>query len=697
MTRLELVSSGVVDLVEDVAISLNYSISDIREPDKRKTSFSKSITIPGTKNNNDLLKHIYEIDIDSNFNPKVRAAINLYQDSQLIMDGYMQLKDIIQNGNRIDYVVVLLGENAGFFNAIDGKLLTDIDLSSLDHTFNISAMQNSWVATTGVGYVYPLTDNGYTDGVTWDIEGLSPAVYAKQYVDKIFSDAGYTYTSTFFSSDYFSRLVIPFTSGQKVASQSALDDRFVNVDYSINTVHTAGSIGSNQAYDQEVADTGNNYNLSNNLYTIASTGKYHIEVLNNYGAFSANVISYSVSVAAFSNGVIKPIYQSANIPAQDSTEYYIKTPSVDLLTGDQVTVNLAFLTTTSNGTVTVNAGSYAKFTAESAVLITGDTIEVNNTIPLKVKQTDFITSLIKMHNLYVDIDKNNSRNLLIETRNDFYGTTKVDWTDKLDTNSPLSIKPLGELTARRYVYKYKDGKDYYNRDYQETYQEAYGTKFWNTDNEYLKNDKTTDVIFSPTIMVGDRSVNVGGTIYGLIYPSLSNKQYNEPSINLPATNIRILYFGGLINSPAWNIRTRFGSVGIGILGQSFYPYCGHLNDINTPTIDLNFGVPEKLYFNTASYTNGNLFNTYYKQFIEEITDKDSKIIEGVFRLTATDIANLDFRKLYIVDGHYLRLNQIKEYNPNTEGLSKVEFIKVKDTASFTATTSTINGGIGGTF
>jgi hypothetical protein len=39
-----------LDLYEDVEMPLNYSIIDVREPDKRKTSWSKTIKIPGTAN-----------------------------------------------------------------------------------------------------------------------------------------------------------------------------------------------------------------------------------------------------------------------------------------------------------------------------------------------------------------------------------------------------------------------------------------------------------------------------------------------------------------------------------------------------------------------------------------------------------------------------------------------------------------------
>ena len=43
-----------VDLIDEISMPLNFAIADIRNPEKRNTSFSKTLTIPGTSVNNDL-------------------------------------------------------------------------------------------------------------------------------------------------------------------------------------------------------------------------------------------------------------------------------------------------------------------------------------------------------------------------------------------------------------------------------------------------------------------------------------------------------------------------------------------------------------------------------------------------------------------------------------------------------------------
>jgi hypothetical protein len=114
---------------------------------------------------------------------------------------------------------------------------------------------------------------------------------------------------------------------------------------------------------------------------------------------------------------------------------------------------------------------------------------------------------------------------------------------------------------------------------------------------------------------------------------------------------------------------------------------------------LSFGIPQKIYYgvnqfiSSLTYTDNNLYNEYYSKMISEITDRDSKLVTGYFWLTPVDILQLDFRKIYRVGSHALRLNKIYDYNPVKSNLTKCEFIKIKDTASFVSNSEIMNGGI----
>jgi len=103
-TKINLLSSGTIDMYDDIAVSCTYSIADIKDPDKRNTSFSKTITIPGTKNNNKLFGQLFEIGIDGSFNPNLKTPCNLTVDNVIIMRGNLQLLTVKKIDNdKIEY------------------------------------------------------------------------------------------------------------------------------------------------------------------------------------------------------------------------------------------------------------------------------------------------------------------------------------------------------------------------------------------------------------------------------------------------------------------------------------------------------------------------------------------------------------------------------------------------------------------
>ena len=74
----------------------------------------------------------------------------------------------------------------------------------------------------------------------------------------------------------------------------------------------------------------------------------------------------------------------------------------------------------------------------------------------------------------------------------------------------------------------------------------------------------------------------------------------------------------------------------------------------------------------------------------EITSKDSKLFTCYMRLTDIDVYNLDFSKLYYIDGVLFRLVKVEGYNPLEFGLAKVTLLKAIDSSY-----AFISGGTGG--
>jgi hypothetical protein len=108
-----------------------------------------------------------------------------------------------------------------------------------------------------------------------------------------------------------------------------------------------------------------------------------------------------------------------------------------------------------------------------------------------------------------------------------------------------------------------------------------------------------------------------------------------------------------------------------------YPYAGHLDNPTEANTDVLFSFPQEVYFSTGIYPqNSNLYTGYYDQLITSIGDRNSRLIEGYFYLTPTDISNLDFRKIIKLGNHFFQLQKVDKYNPIANGLSYVSLFKI---------------------
>ena len=213
------------------AVPLTKEAYDVNNPQKRLTDFSKTITIPENRIVNQIFEHAFDVNIDlQTFNPNLKTSYQIIQDGITAIDGYCQLKAISNVDGLINYEIQATGKIGNLFEKIRDKYLQDLDLSSLDHTWTETNVVNSWTATIGQGYVYPMIDiGGRTNYDIWSTRDFKPAIYLKQYIDTILTEAGYTYDSTFFNSDLFKRLIVPYGSGKILLDNAAILCKEFNV------------------------------------------------------------------------------------------------------------------------------------------------------------------------------------------------------------------------------------------------------------------------------------------------------------------------------------------------------------------------------------------------------------------------------------------------------------------------------------
>ena len=208
MSRVELIiGSGTnqisLDLNGDsVDIALQYSIDDIRNIEKKNSNYSKNISLPGTKINNDAFGNLFDVNSSfTKFNPNKKVAARIINNSSLVLQGYLQLtavnkvNEVSLQGNKIEYNVIVFDDSVDFFQSIGDSLVKDLDISSSDHTYGQVAIENAWNNHTYSDlYQYPLLDNNKKGYETKDFK---PAFYHKGLLLKIAEDVGYTLEGSF--------------------------------------------------------------------------------------------------------------------------------------------------------------------------------------------------------------------------------------------------------------------------------------------------------------------------------------------------------------------------------------------------------------------------------------------------------------------------------------------------------------------
>jgi hypothetical protein len=688
-----------LDITKDISSLLTFSIDDVKNFAERSTTFSKTVVLPGTANNNAIFGNIFEIGIANdydplvanigyNFNPAVSARCIIFQDNLQTFRGTLRLIEIVKDKRIIEYEVALNGELTSLNVALSSGFLTDLDFSAYNEIWNEVNVAASWDRAPGSGVYYPLIDYGtYSQNKhDWNIRAFRPALYVKEYIDKIFTDAQFTYDCDLFETDRFKRLVIPHNQKQLV--------KLTNDILSATSTSQQHIIDRDDGGGQDRVFFGN---IVGGLFTttdgktleyvgtdpIATTLTIHLEGFYNFDAFiPPSTTEYFVEIFIRKN--ITTIYTdptTLNLNGGGDVQFQRNySLPITLIQGDTFEVQFRLQGGPAGpADVYLNVASLALATNNvvSTPVDYNELIDLSFAIPKNIRQVDFIVSIVKLWNLYVYEDQFDERLIHIKPFINFYSSStanSIDWTYKLNRDTPIKIKPLSEINSKFYEFNYKPDSDFYNEQYAKRYNQGYGSHIYDTQFEFASQSNRLELIFAPTPLVGyENEDKVYSTIFKRTGDVLGQGEEKIDSV------IRILQTKKIIGVSPYVVHN--GEPLLPLATFTAYGYAGHYNDPNNPTDDINFGILKEVFYILRS---GDLTNTqfenYWSAYMREITDKDSKMLIGRFYLTAADIFHLDFSKYIFLDGAIFRLNKIIDYNASQPSDCMVELLKVIDTS-----------------
>ena len=728
------VLGGVLDVRPDVNVPLTFSVGEIRDITKRTGTFSKTIVLPSTDNNNRILNHYYDVNIQAGtFDVSKLTYCQVLQNDVIILeDAILQLISVNKSQSTdaheqvVNYEVLIKDTKAELFTSITNAELSDLDFSDLNHFTNSGVIVSTFTNTeaNGFKYVMPYANAGSNN---YNASQFKPAIYAKTYFDRIFANAGFTYEWAGLQDARFDKLIIPY-NGE--ANQIDWTDYKVKANASHITTFSQPTSGNFVAFFEnltawtETLDLQNIFNPVTGIYTAPTdvdpnasqsyefkfNVTYEVSFFNpNANPVQPNIFNSQVGQYVPQARTFTPYIQAVNpagtgasstltpiiisSPLASGTTIFgtysntgITTPSGYISTGNQLRTRVGLNSNMTFGTYQWRTAAGTPVKVDINIDIIDISLEIvpnsnvqpvsgnllmNEYVPQKVKQSDFVKAIFTMFNLFADIDPDNPTNIILTHRDEYYDNgVEKDWTYKLAKDREQNLEFLPDVSNKRLILTYKQDDDTPNTLYYGATKEIYGQQEYIFNSEYVRDIETKEILFSPT--------PIAQTTFGAVVPMIDGQA--------PKTNIRILYDGGSTSCGIYNI---IDSGTTGTYNVNTYPAITHFDDPITPSYDINFGTCDFYYYSPQVLTNNTLYNLYWRRTINQINE--GKMLSAYFYLDEGDIHNLKLNDKIRIDNSWWNINRVIDYNANTEGLTKVELISVdseQELAPFITNTGT---------
>jgi hypothetical protein len=741
------INGRLVDISQDAPFPLTFNISDIKDLNARKGNKSKTITLPGTKNNTALMLSVYTLSSTDNivgtnsnfvdFDPSVKAECQYYQDGLLEFNGVAQLMSCKHIDGVWSFEITLVSDTIDYISRLTKIKINELGYSEYNHALTYANQQDTWNGTIqfngspvsnydsqgwkGKGYYYGLIDYGFTRATpsTFAVAQIPPQVFCYDILTRAFNYCGITWNSRFLESQRFKRMLMTYPGGDlpTITQVQADNDSLFTTE---NNNLTTGAVinGSIQGYslgagsgfwllnDLTLTDFYNctvNQDLLSQaqttdplLFIAASEGLFNINYVGDhdltFDTFNGGQImaaSYQVKLMIYKNNILisnDVVYSGQlNNNAPYSISYsFDYSRQINVLINDAVTFNLEFnlINPQIFGGPTNYDGISIEVisnTADLNVLKQAQSLTAGGTVYLDAFLPDmtcdvFFKGLVTAFNLYVKPSVADPTILEIEPLSDFYRPSgdAIDWTYKLDRSKEIQIEPTINFSAKNYKFNFETDDDYWNGRYFDDVQKQYGSFIVESQSQFATNETNFKLPFSQKLLstIPDTSP---GTFTDLTVPRVFQIKFNEDGTSLVERKKGkpfLVQLGGL-RTGDWIHVDENGTP----FNETSYPYVGHLDNLDSPSFDFNFGVPDYVFWSTPTYPTNNLY-LYHEKFIKELISRYGKKVTCSVMLRASDINSLDFRNLIQIDGVVYRLLKVSDYQSGKNTSTVVELIRI---------------------
>ena len=135
------VNGELLDQYKDEAVSIVSSVLDVSDITKNTGDYSKTFTVPASKNNNKIFKHWYNASIDNGFDSRTKVDGSIDIDGVPFKLGKWRLNKCNIVKSRLEsYTINFFGNLPNISDTIGEDMLSDLAFPALTHDWTSTSV-----------------------------------------------------------------------------------------------------------------------------------------------------------------------------------------------------------------------------------------------------------------------------------------------------------------------------------------------------------------------------------------------------------------------------------------------------------------------------------------------------------------------------------------------------------------------------